>query len=84
MPGPPWLRVLLRTRLAPFGLLILFGIVILAATADFLTPYDPNEQHYSYVLKPPGADFPLGTTQVRSGCAPERARARAPSGSVES
>jgi peptide/nickel transport system permease protein len=64
MPGPPWLRVLLRTRLAPFGLLILFGIVMLAATADFLTPYDPNEQHYSYVLKPPGADFPLGTDDL--------------------
>ncbi len=64
MPGPPWLRVLLGTRLAPFGLLILFGIVMLAATADFLTPYDPNEQHYSYVLKPPGADFPLGTDDL--------------------
>jgi peptide/nickel transport system permease protein len=64
MPGPAWVRVLLRTRLAPLGLLILFAIVMLAATADILTPYDPNEQHYSYVLKPPGADFPLGTDDL--------------------
>jgi peptide/nickel transport system permease protein len=39
-------------------------MLILAATADALTPYDPNEQHYSYILKPPGALFPLGTDDL--------------------
>jgi len=58
------LRVLLRTRLLPLGLLIVFGIVLLALTADILTPYDPNEQHYAYVLKPPSGDFPLGTDDL--------------------
>ena len=58
------MRVLLRTRLVPLGLLIVFAIIMLAATADILTPFDPNEQHYSYVLNPPGAIFPLGTDDL--------------------
>ncbi len=56
--------MLLRTRLVPLGLLIVFAIIMLAATADILTPFDPNEQHYNYVLKPPGAIFPLGTDDL--------------------
>jgi ABC-type dipeptide/oligopeptide/nickel transport system permease subunit len=64
LPGPAWLAVLLSTRLVPLGLLIVFAMFVLAATADFLTPFDPNEQHYSYVLKPPGAEFPLGTDDL--------------------
>jgi peptide/nickel transport system permease protein len=39
-------------------------MVLLALTADILTPYDPNEQHYAWVLKPPSADFPLGTDDL--------------------
>src|ERR1700716_4162766 len=62
--GPSWVRVLLRTRLVPLGLLIVFAIVMLAVTADILTPFDPNEQHYNYVLKPPGPIFPLGTDDL--------------------
>jgi peptide/nickel transport system permease protein len=58
------MRVLLRTRLVPLGLLIVLAIIMLAATADILTPFDPNEQHYSYVLKPPGPIFPLGTDDL--------------------
>jgi peptide/nickel transport system permease protein len=61
---PDWVRALLRTRLVPLGLLIVFAIMLLALTADILTPYDPNEQHYSSVLKPPSADFPLGTDDL--------------------
>lgn len=62
--GPSWVRVLLRTRLVPLGLLIVFAIIMLAVTADILTPFDPNEQHYNYVLKPPGPIFPLGTDDL--------------------
>jgi len=64
LPGPAWLAVLLGTRLAPVGLAIVLLMLLLAATADILTPYDPNEQHYAYILKPPGADFPLGTDDL--------------------
>src|SRR3982074_3783639 len=64
MPGPAWIGVLLRTRLVPLGLLIVFAIFVLALTADVLTPYDPNEQHYAYVLKGPSADFTLGTDDL--------------------
>ncbi len=64
LPGPDWLRSLLGTRLAPLGLIIVLAIFLLALTADLLTPYDPNEQHYAFVLKPPSADFPLGTDDL--------------------
>src|ERR1700724_4016629 len=64
MPGPAWIGVLLRTRLVPLGLLIVFAIFVLALTADVLTPYDPNEQHYAYVLKGPSSDFTLGTDDL--------------------
>ena len=56
--------VLLRTRLVPLGLLIVFAIIMLALTADILTPFEPNEQHYNYVLTPPGSIFPLGTDDL--------------------
>jgi peptide/nickel transport system permease protein len=57
-------EVLLRTRLAPLGLAIVVLMVIVAATADALTPYDPNELHYTSILKSPGAEFPLGTDDL--------------------
>jgi peptide/nickel transport system permease protein len=64
IPGPAWIRVLLSTRLVPLGLVIVFTMIVLAVTADLLTPYDPNEQHYAHILKPPSADFPLGTDDL--------------------
>jgi peptide/nickel transport system permease protein len=64
MPGPAWVGTLLRTRLVPLGLVIVFGIFLLALTADILTPYDPNDQHYAYVLQPPSGDFWLGTDDL--------------------
>jgi peptide/nickel transport system permease protein len=62
--GPEWLHVLWRTRLVPLGLVIVFAMVLLAVTADFLTPYDPNDLHYNAVLQPPSAEFPLGTDEL--------------------
>lgn len=59
-----FLRRLLRVRLAWFGLLVLVAMLFLAATADFLTPYDPDEQDYLSVLQPPSADHPFGTDEI--------------------
>jgi peptide/nickel transport system permease protein len=58
------LRRFLSVRLAWFGLLVLVGMLFLAATADVLTPYDPNRQAYTQVLRPPNADHPLGTDEI--------------------
>ena len=46
---------LLNARLSWFGLLVLLGMIFLAATADFLTPYDPSYQDYASLLQPPSA-----------------------------
>ncbi|MDQ6670749.1 MAG: ABC transporter permease [Chloroflexota bacterium] len=63
--GPAALaRRLVRVRLAWFGLLVLFGMLFLAATADVLTPYDPNRQVLTQVLRPPNTDHPLGTDEI--------------------
>jgi peptide/nickel transport system permease protein len=60
--GP--LRPLLQTRLAPFGLLVILALVFLAATADLLTPFDPNYQDYTRILQPPSLDYPFGTDEI--------------------
>jgi peptide/nickel transport system permease protein len=57
-------RRLVSVPLAWFGLVVLFGMLFLAATADILTPYDPNAQTYTQVLRPPNADHPLGTDEI--------------------
>ncbi|MGE3270117.1 MAG: ABC transporter permease [Chloroflexota bacterium] len=58
------LRRLLRIRLAWVGLAVLAGMLFLAVTADFLTPYDPNYQDYAVLLQAPSADHPFGTDQI--------------------
>jgi peptide/nickel transport system permease protein len=58
------LTMLLQTRLAWLGLVVVLGMAFLAATADVLTPYDPNYQDYTRVLQPPSLDNPFGTDQI--------------------
>jgi peptide/nickel transport system permease protein len=55
---------LLQIRLAWVGLVVLLSMVFLAATADFLTPYDPNYQDYTVLLEAPSALHPFGTDQI--------------------
>jgi peptide/nickel transport system permease protein len=59
-----FLRRLLAVRLAWVGWVVLVGMLVLAATADVLTPYDPSYQNYSAMLQAPGPDHPFGTDQV--------------------
>ena len=59
-----FLHLLLSARLAWLGMLVLLTMIFLAATADFLTPYDPNRQNYANTLLPPGLDHPFGTDQL--------------------
>ncbi len=46
------------------GVAVLGMMLFLAATADVLTPYDPNYQDYTALLQAPNADHVFGTDQV--------------------
>ncbi|SMH56901.1 nickel transporter permease [Azospirillum agricola] len=50
-----------RNRLAMAGLLIVLGLVVVAALAPLLAPYHPYEQDLANRLQPPGAPHWLGT-----------------------
>lgn len=52
---------LLRNPMAMAGLALLLAIVIAAALAPWLTPYDPIDQRIALKLRPPSAEHPLGT-----------------------
>jgi peptide/nickel transport system permease protein len=56
--------LLLETRLAWLGLIVLLGMVFMAVTSDVLTPYDPNFQDYTRILRPPSLDNPFGTDEI--------------------
>jgi len=58
------LRRFSQIRLALPGLIIVAVMVLLALTADFVAPYDPNFQDYSNVRSPPTWQNPFGTDEV--------------------
>ncbi len=55
------LRPALRNRLVLFGIGIVAGLVLLAALADAVAPYDPTEMKVADALKGPSAAHPFGT-----------------------
>jgi len=62
--APDWrrsLRPALRNRLVLFGTGIVAGLVLLAALADAVAPYDPTEMKVADALKGPSAAHPFGT-----------------------
>ncbi|HUX87974.1 MAG TPA: ABC transporter permease [Chloroflexota bacterium] len=59
-----FLRALLQSRLAGLGVAVLLVILFMAATADFLTPYDPNYQDYASLFQAPSALHPFGTDEI--------------------
>ena len=59
-PGRLWLA-LTQNRLAWIGLALLALIVLAAALAPWLAPYDPLEQNIAARLEPPSAEYWLGT-----------------------
>ncbi len=59
-PSGLWLAFR-RNRLSCVGLVLLAAIVLIAALAPLIAPYDPIEQHIAYRLEPPSAEFLLGT-----------------------
>lgn len=59
-PGRLWLA-LAQNRLAWIGLALLALIVLVAALAPWLAPYDPLEQNIAARLEPPSSEYWLGT-----------------------
>jgi peptide/nickel transport system permease protein len=53
-----------RNRIALLGLAIVITLILLAILAPVIAPYDPIEPHYTKVLQPPSAEFPLGTDEL--------------------
>lgn len=62
-PRALWRR-LIRHRGALAGLVLLGLLVLVAALAPALAPYDPNEPDYAAVLQPPSRQHWLGTDEL--------------------
>jgi peptide/nickel transport system permease protein len=57
-------REFLRVRGAVFGLGVLLALLLLAAGADYLAPYDAIAQSYTDVLQPPSPRHLFGTDDL--------------------
>lgn len=59
-----FLRVFLRSGLAAAGLVIVTGLILTAVFASQVAPYDPNALHPRDALKPPSAQYWMGTDDL--------------------
>jgi len=59
-----FLRRILRTRGAGFGLVVTLLVVLAALLADLVSPYSPAAQDYSAILSPPNSAHLLGTDNL--------------------
>jgi peptide/nickel transport system permease protein len=66
-PRRPLVQALERTARHPmglFGIVVVLLMVLMALGAPLIAPYDPIEQHSGLELKPPSAQFLLGTDRL--------------------
>ena len=59
-----FLRRILRTRGAGFGLVVTLVVVLAALLANLVSPYSPAAQDYTAILSPPTSDHLLGTDNL--------------------
>ena len=66
-PAKPWHAVAIdltrRYPLGAGGAVIVVVMIVLAIFADVLSPYDPEENAFEFMLTPPGYQFWMGTDQ---------------------
>ncbi len=66
-PAKPWHAVAIdltrRYPLGAGGAVIVVAMIVLAVFADVLSPYDPEENAFEFMLTPPGYQFWMGTDQ---------------------
>lgn len=63
---PVWKSMVKMARKQPVGvagLAVVILMIFAAIFAPYLTPYDPVNNQYEFILTPPGAEFWLGTDQ---------------------
>lgn len=56
-------RQVRRQPLGAAGALVIILMILAAVFADYITPYDPEENSFEYMLSPPSWEFLLGTDQ---------------------
>src|SRR5687767_8787049 len=61
--GDAWRR-LIRNKLAMLGLFGISCLLFLTATANWISPYEYDYQHFGNISESPSAEFPLGTDLV--------------------
>src|SRR5215208_4837410 len=59
-----FVRRVLRTRGAGFGLVVTVVTIFLALTADIVSPYSPAVQDYAAILSNPTLEHPMGTDNL--------------------
>ncbi|RYJ19491.1 ABC transporter permease [Halogeometricum borinquense] len=59
-----WTDIVPANRLTQFGVVVVFGLLVLAVFGPMVSPYDPVEQHLLNRLQPPSLAHPLGTDQL--------------------
>ncbi len=66
-PAKPWHAVAIdltrRYPLGAGGAVIVVVMIVMAIFADVLSPYDPEENAFEFMLTPPGYQFWMGTDQ---------------------
>lgn len=55
---------LFKARMGGFSLLVVVALIATALLSDVLAPHDPNRQNYQAILRPPSAEFLLGTDNL--------------------
>jgi peptide/nickel transport system permease protein len=55
---------LLRNKTAVFGMIVVIGVLIMAALADVLAPYPYDAMNTDHMLQMPSWQFPFGTDQM--------------------
>src|SRR4051794_9328608 len=63
----PWLQIMVRVTRNPmgaFGLTVVVIMALLAILAPVISPYSPITQHPGQELKPPSAEFWLGSDDL--------------------
>jgi peptide/nickel transport system permease protein len=62
-PGARAWRRLVRRKSALFGLVIIVALVLIAILAPLIAPYDPAQQSWTAIRKPPSTEHWLGTDE---------------------
>ena len=53
-----------HNKQAILGVVLVAVLLILAASANLIAPYDPNHQDYSSIMQPPSWQHPFGTDEI--------------------